>query len=37
MYANMIDYLRRVSAHAVLGAAYKNGKATGDYFMLVRP
>jgi hypothetical protein len=36
VYANMIDYLRRVSADSVIGAAYKSGKATGDYFMLVR-
>ncbi len=37
VYAHMIDYLRRVSRHAVIGAAWKKGKATGDYFMLVRP
>jgi hypothetical protein len=36
VYAHMIDYLRRISPHALIGAAYKNGKATNDYFMLVR-
>jgi hypothetical protein len=36
VYANMIDYLHRVSKHAVIGAAYKSGKPTNDYFMLVR-
>lgn len=36
VYAHMIDYLRRVSKHALIGAAYKKGKASGDYFMLVR-
>jgi hypothetical protein len=36
VYAHMIDYLRKVSPHALIGRAYKKGKATGDYFMLVR-
>lgn len=36
VYAHMVDYLRRVSPHAVIGAAWKKGKPTGDYFMLVR-
>lgn len=37
VFAHMIDYLRRVSAHVLVGAAYKKAKASGDYFMLVRP
>ncbi len=37
VFAHMIDYLRRVSPHVIIGAAYKKGKASGDYFMLVRP
>lgn len=37
VYAHMIDYLRRISRHAVIGAAWKKGKPSGDYFMLVRP
>lgn len=36
VFAHMIDYLRRVSPHVIIGAAYKKGKASGDYFMLVR-
>lgn len=36
VYGHMVDYLRRVSTHALIGAAYKKGKASGDYFMLVR-
>lgn len=36
VYAGMIDRLRKVSAHALIGAAFKKDKATGDYFMLMR-
>ncbi len=36
VYAGMIDYLRRVCPGMLIGAAYKRGKATNDYFMLVR-
>ena len=36
VYGHMIDYLRRVSPHVVIGWAWKKGKATGDYFVLVR-
>ncbi|MDP2304471.1 MAG: hypothetical protein Q8P18_00420 [Pseudomonadota bacterium] len=36
VFAHMIDYLRRVSPHVIIGAAYKKGKATNDYFMLIR-
>jgi hypothetical protein len=36
VYAGMIDRLRKVSAHALIGAAEKGGKATGDFFMLVK-
>ena len=38
VYAHMKDYLRRVSTHAVIGAAFKKGKAVGpgDRFLLVR-
>lgn len=36
VYGHMVDYLRRVSAHAVIGAAYKKGKGPLDYFVLVR-
>lgn len=37
VYAGMIDRLRRVSRHVVVGLGEKGGKATGDYFVLVRP
>ncbi|MDP2316052.1 MAG: hypothetical protein Q8P41_24355 [Pseudomonadota bacterium] len=36
VFAHMIDYLRRVSPNVIIGAAYKKGKPSGDYFMLVR-
>lgn len=36
VFGNMIDYLRRVSPNVIVGAAYKNGKASGAYFTLVR-
>jgi hypothetical protein len=36
VFGHMVDYLRRVSPHVVIGAAWKKGKPSGDYFMLVR-
>jgi hypothetical protein len=36
VYGGMIDKVRRVSEDAVIGAAFRGGKQTGDYFMLVR-
>lgn len=36
VYGFMIDKLRQVAAEVVIGAAFRHGKATGDYFMLCR-
>lgn len=36
VYGGMIDKVRRVAADCVIGAAFRGGKQTGDYFMLVR-
>jgi hypothetical protein len=36
VYANMIDRVRRIGTDTVIGAAWKSGKQTGDYFMLVK-
>jgi hypothetical protein len=36
VYGNMIDVLRRVSAHVSIGRAVKKGKDTGNYFLLCR-
>ena len=36
VYAKMIDYLRKVSDHVTIGRAVKNGKETGNYFLLCR-
>ena len=36
VYGNMIDRVRRVSQHCVIGAAFKKGKAMNAWFMLVR-
>ncbi|MDB4933014.1 MAG: hypothetical protein JWM10_5498 [Myxococcaceae bacterium] len=36
VWAGMTDVLRRVSEHVTIGAAYKNGKAMGQYFSLTR-
>lgn len=36
VYANMIDYLRRVSAHVTIGRAIRHGKDTENYFLLCR-
>ena len=35
-YGNMLDYVRRVSAHTVIGAAYRNGKSRNAWFLLTR-
>ena len=34
VFGNMLDYCRRVSKHTVIGAAYREGKARGAYFIL---
>jgi hypothetical protein len=36
VYRDMIDYLRRVSAHVLIGSAYRHDKALGNYFILCR-
>ena len=36
VYAKMIDYPRKVSDHVTIGRAVKNGKETGNYFLLCR-
>jgi hypothetical protein len=36
VYAHMVDYLRRVSAHVVIGRAYRDGKEMPNYFVLCR-
>lgn len=36
VYANMVDMLRRVSAHVTIGRAIKHGKETENYFLLCR-
>ena len=36
VYGHMIDRVRRVSDHCVIGAAFKKGKAMGAWFMLIR-
>lgn len=36
VYAQMIDYLRKVSAHVTIGRALRKGKMTGNYFLLCR-
>lgn len=35
-YGNMLDYVRRVSAHTVIGAAYRHGKPRNAWFLLTR-
>lgn len=35
-YGNMLDYVRRVSKHTVIGAAYKGGKPRNAWFLLTR-
>jgi hypothetical protein len=36
VYKGMIDYMRRVSQHVFIGAATRNGKELGNYFILCR-
>ncbi|MHC4390340.1 MAG: hypothetical protein ACYS22_03375 [Planctomycetota bacterium] len=36
VYGGMLDYMHRVSKNVMIGRAYKNGKATSNYFMLAR-
>ncbi len=36
VYGGMIDKLRRVGTSALIGAAFRSDKPTGDYFMLIR-
>ena len=36
VYGHMVDRVRRVSDHCVIGAAFKKGKAMGAWFMLIR-
>lgn len=36
VYANMKDYLKRVSEHVFIGSAAKKGKDIGQYFVLSR-
>lgn len=35
-YGNMLDYVRRVSEHTVIGAAYRHGKPRNAWFLLTR-
>jgi hypothetical protein len=36
VYRDMVDYLRRVSAHVFIGSAHRGGKELGNYFILCR-
>ena len=36
IYEGMVDYLRRVSAHLLIGRATRGGKALPNYFLLCR-
>jgi hypothetical protein len=36
VYRDMVDYLRRVSRHVLIGSAHRHGKELGNYFMLCR-
>jgi len=36
VYRDMVDHLRRVSQHVLIGSAYKHGKELGNYFLLCR-
>jgi hypothetical protein len=36
VYGGMQDYLRRVYGDVLIGRAFKNGEATGNYFVLAR-
>lgn len=35
-YSNMIDYVRAVSSHTFVGAAFRRGKSRNAYFLLTR-
>jgi hypothetical protein len=37
VYGGMVDYLRRVSRHVFIGAAFRDGKPRGNWFLLCRP
>lgn len=37
VYGYMKDYLRRVYGRVLIGRAFRNGKATPNYFVLARP
>jgi hypothetical protein len=36
VYRDMVDYLRRVSRHVLIGSASRHGKELGNYFLLCR-
>jgi hypothetical protein len=36
VYRNMVDYLRRVSTHVLIGRAHRDGKELPNYFILCR-
>jgi len=36
IYANMLDYMRRVSSDVFIGSAVRNGKEMNSYFIVVR-
>ena len=36
VYKDMVDYVRRVSQHVFIGAAHRNGRELGNYFILCR-
>jgi hypothetical protein len=36
IYANMLDYMRRVSSDVFIGSAVKGGREMGSYFIVVR-
>jgi hypothetical protein len=36
VYRDMVDHLRRVSRHVLIGSASRHGKELGNYFMLCR-
>jgi len=36
VYANMVDYMRRVSADVFIGSAVRGGKEMGSYFVVAR-
>ncbi len=36
VYAGMVDVMRRISRDLFVGAAYKQGRRSGDYFVLCR-